>query len=102
MDAVCFVGDYILSKSTANEAILWKPLNPKVSNEALQLRTFDTPNTDIWFLKFALDRQFRVFALGNTSGKVYVWDLNGERKCELSHPHCRGTVRQTCFSLDGK
>lgn len=45
-------------------------------------------------------------AMGNQSGKIFVWDLHVPdptviRPIILAHPKCTTAVRQTTFSRDG-
>lgn len=44
--------------------------------------------------------------MGNTIGKIYVWDLSSNdqasmRVTTLAHPKCNTVIRQTTFSRDG-
>jgi WD40 repeat protein len=43
-------------------------------------------------------------AVGNNSGKVYVWEVDGSAKHPetLKAPGCTATIRQTVFSPDGR
>lgn len=61
---------------------------------------------DIWFIRFALDFWKETLALGNKSGKTYLYDLKVAepsqiRASVLSHPKCISPIRQTAFSRDG-
>lgn len=61
---------------------------------------------DIWFIRFALDFWKETLALGNKSGKTYLYDLKVAepsqiRASVLSHPKCVSPIRQTAFSRDG-
>ena len=53
-----------------------------------------------------MDQKQNYLALGNQSGKTYVWDLDvdnpGDAKFSLlSHPKCSTAIRQTSLSRDG-
>lgn len=61
---------------------------------------------DIWFIRFALDFWKETLALGNKSGKTYLYDLKVPEPSQirvsvLSHPKCISPIRQTAFSRDG-
>eukprot|EP00051_Salpingoeca_urceolata_P009516 m.115383 g.115383 ORF g.115383 m.115383 type:complete len:118 (-) comp16342_c0_seq2:47-400(-) len=63
---------------------------------------------DIWYVRFSLDNSGQMLALGNQEGKLFVWDLRHTncgarpRRVLLDHKKCTKTIRQTCFSADGR
>jgi len=57
VDCASWIGDLILSKSTANEAVLWKPCPERRKDAVTVLRRYALPATDIWFLRFDVDAQ---------------------------------------------
>ncbi|RLN90381.1 hypothetical protein BBJ28_00013595, partial [Nothophytophthora sp. Chile5] len=62
-------------------------------------------DADLWFMKFGLDSQLEVLAVGNKKGVVSVFDLDAESErsvCKLAHNNCKNTVRQVCFSKSGR
>jgi polycomb protein EED len=62
-------------------------------------------DADIWFIRFSLNFQRTMLAVGNRLGKVTVWRLDSlppTRVARLKHPTSRLPIRQTAFSLDGK
>lgn len=70
------------------------------------IHRFEYKDCEIWFVRFALDYYCKYMALGNQSGKIFVWDLdvpdpNLIKPSTLVHPKCSSTVRQTTFSRDG-
>ncbi|KAL3674981.1 hypothetical protein V7S43_000906 [Phytophthora oleae] len=105
VDCVRVVGDLILSKSTGNKVIFWKP-NPSRGKDAVTvLREYHYKDADLWFMKFGLDSQLEVMAVGNKKGLVSVFDLDAEQErsvCKLTHNSCKSTVRQVCFSKSGR
>eukprot|EP00112_Aurelia_sp_Birch-Aquarium-sp1_P017205 Seg397.19 transcript_id=Seg397.19/GoldUCD/mRNA.D3Y31 product="Polycomb protein eed-A" protein_id=Seg397.19/GoldUCD/D3Y31 len=114
VDCVRWYGDLILSKSCDNKVVLWKPklkmeklLQKKHESETgvSILHKFEFSQCDIWFIKFALDYNLKLLAVGNQTGKIFIWDLDvnqpANAKCiPLAHPKCTTTIRQTCFNKD--
>jgi len=71
------------------------------------IHKLDIKDCDIWFIRFSMDHGGKWMALGNRTGKIYVYDLDVEQPTDirytvLSHPKCLRTVRQTSMSCDGK
>lgn len=59
------------------------------------------------FLINNLESYFQILALGNQTGKVFVWDLDvsdpAQAKCyTLQHPRCTSAIRQTTLSRNAK
>jgi len=114
VDCVRWYGDLILSKSCDNKVILWKPKVPMenlllkhgVSESGVSiLHKFDFTQCDIWFIKFALDYNRKILAVGNQTGKIFCWDLDvnhpsNAKPLTLTYPKCTTTVRQICFAKD--
>lgn len=99
-------------QSCENKIICWKP--GRIVEDELKsgetsvsiVHTFECKECELWFIRFALDFSCKHMALGNTVGKVFVWDLdvadpNSIRPSTLVHPKCTSAVRQTTFSRDG-
>jgi len=66
----------------------------------------DVKDCTLWFMKFSVDFHQTRLALGNNSGKMYVYDLRAEECNQISstvltHPDCTATIRQTAFNRDG-
>jgi len=75
-------------------------------NKTTVIHKLEFKDCEIWFVRFSLDTSEKVLALGNQTGKVYVWDLDVSepgsiRPSILSHPKCITAVRQTSLSRDG-
>jgi len=71
------------------------------------IHRFDIKDCDIWFIRFCLDFCKKTIAVGNKSGKTYIFDVNVSdpsqiRSSILTHPKCTSAIRQTALSRDGK
>lgn len=90
-DCVQFVGDLILSKSTDNKVVLWKPLfdneeeterpiynTHRVPSSILFLREFNLDHCGSWYIRFdSPSPHHQLLALGNEIGEVKVWHVSG-------------------------
>jgi len=112
VDCCKWFGDFILSKSCENTIVCWKPDERKEDNfnnenKVVFVHKINYKDCEIWFVRFAMDYQQNILALGNQVGKTYVWDLSGAEPSQikmgvLSHAKCTSAVRQTSLSRDGK
>ena len=116
VDCVRWVGNQLLSKSTKNEVVLWKPFPQRGRDHFTLLKRFPFPDGDIWFIKFATNPAATAMAVGNKHGRLFMWDLNAKApqgqiggaaaapvRChKLEHIKCRRTVRQVAFGPDGR
>ncbi|UYV71372.1 EED [Cordylochernes scorpioides] len=103
--------DSLLLQSCENCIVCWKPGQPDQQelppdSSVTVLFRLDFKECDIWFMRFSLDVEQKVLALGNQAGKVYVWDLDlddptGHRCTILTHPKCTSAIRQTSLNRDG-
>ena len=76
-------------------------------NKSTIIHKLDIKDCEIWFVRFCLDPSERLLALGNQSGKIYLWDLDVEEpssiKAVLLQNHkCNSAVRQVSWSRDGR
>ncbi|XP_014232857.1 polycomb protein eed-B-like [Trichogramma pretiosum] len=113
VDCVKWLGDFILSKSCENCIVCWKPgrlgetkLRPNETS-ATVLHRFEFSQCDIWFIRFSMDFNQKILAMGNQAGRTYIWDLDVEEPSQarcfiLQHPKCTSAIRQTSLSRDGK
>ncbi|XP_052809921.1 polycomb protein EED-like [Mya arenaria] len=113
VDCVRWMGDFVLSKSCENCIILWKAGSLEERSWRVKegkvsiLHRFDYRDCDIWYMRFCIDSEQKMMALGNQVGRIYIWDMDTEdpnqAKCTiLTHNKCYSAVRQTCFSPDGE
>lgn len=70
VDCVMWVGDLLLSKSIHNRIFLWEPVADRESlasptNEYTLLEEYLLAKCDVWFIRFALDRNRKMLACGN-------------------------------------
>jgi polycomb protein EED len=118
VDCVKWYGDLLLSKSIHNCVVLWKPEYGKngASDGIIPLKTFKLRNCEIWFMKFSLSADHCLISLGNCSGKVHFWEVEGKQSATMilsAHTHGGGrpkgngsnrklVIRNSSISYDGK
>ncbi|XP_065314466.1 polycomb protein esc-like isoform X2 [Gordionus sp. m RMFG-2023] len=68
-------------------------------------KLFDIPvsDCDLWFIRMNEDPSQKYLALGNCTGKIFVWDLDSNniqnsQPQVLKHSNCKSIIRQVCFS----
>eukprot|EP00474_Spongospora_subterranea_P010737 CRZ11195.1 hypothetical protein [Spongospora subterranea] len=80
IDSVRFFGDLILSKSVEEKIVLWEPIYQRHTvNQACTIsviKEFPFPDSNIWYVRFALDPSMRFMAIGNLSGKLFCWEVD--------------------------
>ena len=111
VDSVKWFGDTFLSKSCENSVIWWKPGNLNesglnlTSNNATQINTLIVDDCELWFVRMDLDVSQRYLAVGNSVGKIFVFDLESEtpniKPSIMSHVKATKPVRQIAFSRNG-
>jgi len=118
VDCCRWFGDFVFSKSCENSIVCWKPgsldaevgekqeYNKAEQNKTTVIHKLEVKDCEIWFVRFSTDLEDKVLALGNTKGKIYVWDLmvsdpTSLRPFQLTHPKCNTAVRQTSLSRNG-
>jgi polycomb protein EED len=120
VDCIYFVGDLILSKSTTNIVSLWKPIfcvsdknqsiesndtssSTSSNNEVLHLLDYSVPDCGQWYIRFGVDSDCNLLAVGNCIGDIRVWEIGGAKKPNIVfNAMCSAIVRMTAFSPDGK
>jgi len=120
VDCCKWFGELILSKSCENCIVCWKPDKEEIKREldnkdqnlnaehkVVVVHKIGYKDCEIWFVRFSMDFEQKVLALGNQVGKTYIWDLDVSepshiRSAVLSHPKCTTAVRQTSLSRDGR
>ncbi|XP_065179742.1 polycomb protein EED-like [Sycon ciliatum] len=117
VDCVRWFGQLVLSKSCDNTVSCWKPGSltdtldtvSRSTTDVSVVHRFDYTQCDIWYMRFCINYEQTLLAVGNQVGKVFVWDLldvdptkpRSNKPAVLSHPKCTTAVRQTAFSQDG-
>ncbi|RWS14956.1 polycomb protein EED-like protein [Dinothrombium tinctorium] len=89
VDCVQWFGNFVLSKSCENAIICWKPgklenatdiglpKNQYINDcSTTTIHRFEYKESDIWFIRFSMDEDQKIMAVGNQTGKIYVWDLD--------------------------
>jgi polycomb protein EED len=118
VDCVEFLGDLIVSKSTENVVQLWYPiiqnqkspfgdnLQPPAS-DAILLQTFHYCDGEFWFIRFAIEPQFKLLAVGTSHGTITIWKICDDDYKSVLKPirnlyiHRPVTVRCVRFTPDG-
>jgi len=121
VDCCRWFGDFVLSKSCENTIVCWKPgqvgqIEKKplatepdqkmAENKVTVIHKIGFKDCEIWFVRFSMDKNQKIMALGNQIGRTYVWDMDVEepsliKHTLLSHPKCTTAIRQTSLSRDG-
>lgn len=111
VDSVKWFGDTFLSKSCENNVIWWKPGNLRgpglnlSSTNSTPIHTLAVEDCELWFVRMDLDVTQRYLAVGNSIGKIFVFDLDSEsphiKPSIMSHYKSMKPIRQVSFSRDG-
>lgn len=83
VDSVKFNGNFIISKSIDGVVKEWLPIFNKESDYHLIMNcyTYDVKEL-VWYMKLGFDADSRIFATGNTQGKLFVFKLNEDLEDE--------------------
>ncbi len=77
VDSVKFNGNFILSKSIDGVVKEWLPIFNKESDYHLIVNCYTYEiNELVWYMKLGFDQDSKIFATGNTQGKLFVFKLN--------------------------
>ena len=117
VDCCKWFGDFVLSKSCENTIVCWKPgvldqdgskkqFKDLSENKVTVIHKIGFKDCEIWFIRFSMDRQQKLLALGNQVGRTYIWDMDVAepsliKYSVLSHPKCISAIRQTSLSKNG-
>lgn len=97
IDSVMFIcKNVFLSKAATEDSIVMWMIgevdDEQINTDAFpeRLARFDLPNSSQWFVKMAIDRRGRHFAVGNDIGQTFVYDLgradSGENFVRMYEP----------------
>lgn len=70
VDSVCWVGNFLLSKSTKNRVALWSPDVHRYKTAPLILREFVIADSNLWYVRLDVCPILDIFGVGNKDGKV--------------------------------
>ncbi|XP_005112534.2 polycomb protein EED [Aplysia californica] len=116
VDCVRWLGNLVLSKSCENCIVCWRPgghhestklkAEEKEKESVWVLHRFEYRECEIWYMRFSLDYNQQIMALGNQVGHIFVWDLDVDdptqtKFAKLAHHKSTAAVRQTALSKDG-
>jgi len=113
IDGVCWFGDSFLSKSVENEIVWWKFVdlvgkNGVVEKKAKKMKSFEVENCEIWYVRFEINVQKDLMAVGDTAGNINMWNLRSgpisdiKRMIIPAPNNLQLPIRMISFSLDGK
>jgi len=79
VDSVKFNGNFIISKSIDGVVKEWLPIFNKESDYHLIVNCYTYEIKElVWYMKLGFDPDSKIFATGNTQGKLFVFKLNEE------------------------
>lgn len=113
VDSVKWFGNTFLSKSCENNVIWWKPGNlndePGLnlnSTNSTPIHTLDIDDCELWFVRMDLSTSQQYLAVGNSVGKIFVFDMNSDtpniKPYIMSHYKATKSVRQIAFSRNAE
>eukprot|EP00941_MAST-03F_sp_MAST-3F-sp1_P003589 g3589.t1 len=76
VDCARWVGNLILSKSTQNDMLFWQPDVRRRKDAANILVRYPLKDSEIWFVRFTLDKEKKRVAVGNKRGRITIWDID--------------------------
>lgn len=111
VDSVKWFGETFLSKSCENNIIWFKPGNLEDkqlnlnTNSVSVIHTFDVDDSELWFVRMDVDASERFIAVGNSIGKIFLFDLDSDtpniKPSIMSNQKSTKPIRQVSFSRDG-
>lgn len=113
IDCVLWFGDLILSTSCGEpRSIMCWHLNHSddIDSQMLDSITivheFDAEKCDYWFMRFSLNYDRNMMAIGTIHGKIYLWNLDNPKpkdisQITLSNRLSNSVMRQPAFSRNG-
>lgn len=114
-----FVGDLILSKSTTNSIVLWKPdlsyslssrsdqdslkhpFSPsKCSDKFLYICDFDCNDCEVWYVRFGTNSDCSMLAIGSKVGDLRLFHIDSRNYYNFINFNAQFTIRHITFSPD--
>lgn len=90
---------------------VWKPEIQKNHRDkrssVLEIRDFDLPDNEYYFMRFAMDHNMNVLGSGGITGTLRMWNLKEKepddiKHADLNHPECNGIIRDVSYSRCGR
>eukprot|EP00611_Tribonema_gayanum_P026830 TRINITY_DN6482_c0_g1_i3.p1 TRINITY_DN6482_c0_g1~~TRINITY_DN6482_c0_g1_i3.p1 ORF type:complete len:425 (-),score=56.99 TRINITY_DN6482_c0_g1_i3:36-1310(-) len=103
VDCARWVGSLIMSKSVV-DLTLWRPDPARGKDAVMVLNQYPLLDTELWFMRFGFSADLHFMAVGSSSGRVDVWDVDSlppKTVASLYTPKCKDTVRMAAFSPSG-
>lgn len=83
VDSVKFNGNFILSKSVDGVVKEWLPIFNKESDYHTIINCYNYDIKElVWYMKLGFDPDSKIFATGNTQGKLFIFKLNEDYENE--------------------
>jgi len=84
VDSVKFNGNFVLSKSIDGIIKEWLPIFNKESDYHLIINSYIYEIKElVWYMKIGFDVESKIFATGNTQGKLFIFKLNEDLEDEI-------------------
>ena len=85
VDAVKFIGDLVLSKSTNGVILLWKPLFNNEKDHHFIIKKLLYSSSEIWFVKFHLNLIENLLFIGD-NGTLNIYNIDNNNHYDIILP----------------